>query len=194
MIEWQSIALVLLGGVLATVGWFARRLISGSHIDERAARLDKALDVAEKLNRSGMSIEQARMLADNLVSGRSSPSDETLAVLTQSNEISRKFSVLDTTAAMGVQLHARLSVLDAELAELFLKLEILISDVAYFEALKCAQAAWVTYREAEGTAAAVEMAGGTGRTVNALATEIIVTEARIEAVKSMLEDHQNRND
>lgn len=41
---------------------------------------------------------------------------------------------------------------------------------------------------------AVEMAGGTGRTVNALATEILVTEARIETVKSMLEGHQNRYD
>lgn len=194
MIEWQSIALVLLGGVLATIGWFARRLISGSHIDERAARLDKALDVAEKLKRSGMSIEQARMLADNLVSGSSGLSDETLAALAESNEIGSKFSALDTTAAMGVQLNARLSVLDAELAELFLKLEILVGDEAYFEALKGAQAAWVAYREAEGTAAAVEMAGGTGRTVNALATEILVTEARIEAVKSMVKDHRNRYD
>lgn len=194
MIEWQSIALILLGGLLATIGWFARRLISGSHIDERATRLDKALDVAEKLKRSGMTIEQARMLADNLVSGRSIHSDETLAALTQSNEIGPKFSVLDTTAAMGVQLDARLSVLDAELAGLFLKLEILINDAVYFEALKSAQAAWVTYRQAEGIAASVEMAGGTGRTVNALATEILVTEARIETVKSMVEDHHNRYD
>ena len=142
-----------------------------------------------------MSVEEAKALADNLVDGQRALSPETLkhvpALVNESADY-EPFSPLDTTAAMGAQLSARLDVLNAEIAELFLKLEILCGDADFFDALQQAQAAWVTFRDAEGYAAAVEMAGGTGRMVNSLSVEISVTEDRIDVLKKMVEEQKHR--
>jgi uncharacterized protein YecT (DUF1311 family) len=195
MIEIKDILLILLGALLSALSWVARRYITGSHKDERAARLDKALDVAEKLKRTGMSVDQAQSLADRLVGENSTLSTETIQKITfleQDGGEESRFTLLDTTAAMGAQLDARLAVLDAEIAELFLKLEILVGDQEHFEALKEAHEAWTKYRMAEGSAAAIEMMGGTGATVNSLATEIMITESRIEALKQTVEDYKQR--
>lgn len=128
MLGIEQVGLVFLGALLASAGWIARRYISGSHKDERAARIERALDLSEKLKRSGMNVDEAKALADQLVDGRSALSSETpknFPTLVDENANYEPFSPLYTTAAMGVQLSARLEVLNAEISELFLKLEIL---------------------------------------------------------------------
>ncbi|MBK8373884.1 lysozyme inhibitor LprI family protein [Sphingorhabdus sp.] len=189
MAIWNQLSLVILGAALASIGWLFRRKITGSHKDERIARLDKALEISGKLQHSGMSLEQAQALAERLAVGTAALSADTLQHLlpdlSQESE-SRPFSILETTAAMGAQLDARLKVLDAQISEVLLKIEMICDDGDYWHAIDQAQAAWVKYREAEGYAAATEMAGGTGRTVNSLAIEIAVTEERIKYLNDFL--------
>ncbi len=189
MPDFNQILLLSLGAMLASAGWMIQRYITGSHQDEKIVRLDMALKIKEQLERQGISEEEAHLLADRLANGSAALSEQSLKqieeTLPDQQDVGHSFTVLDTTAAMGAQLDARLQVLDAEIDELMLKLEMLC-DPEFWTALQEAHEAWKTYREAEGHAAYEEMAGGTGRTVNALATSISVTEDRISYLKGFV--------
>lgn len=180
----DQLALVLIGAFLASIGWFLRRRITGSHKDEKVARIDKALDLKERLQRNGMTIKEGNDLVDRLFTGPTSLDDASF--LLQTN-----FTKLDTNAALGAQLDARLRTLESEMAETFLKIEILTDDEDYFDSLQAAQKAWLVFRDAEGVAAATEMAGGTGSTVNSLGAQIFHTEKRMQYLNELLESMKN---
>jgi hypothetical protein len=176
----DQLGLILIGAVLASIGWFIRRWITRSHIDEQATRLERALDLKERLQRNGITIGEAKVLVDSLFTGPTKIDDTSFL-------FSNDFSKLDSNHALGVQLDARLKTLDCEISEIFLKIGILTDDKDYFASLEAAQKAWSTFRDAEGMAAAEQMAGGTGRMVNSLATEVSHTEKRIEYLNELLE-------
>lgn len=171
---------------MAALGWLASRVITGARAKEKAEQLTAAAGLVDTLQRTGLSLDQARQLVREL-SGARGPSPETLTAL--SGPIVRDGQPpverdepwkMVTTAALKFRLDARLTVLDAQMAEQIADLLILLSDeTGAGAALEQAQAAWERYREAEQSLAHAIWDGGTGQTSAGLAVMIAVSEARL---------------
>ena len=171
--QWKEALLVFLGSAITIGWWFVQRHLTGAKRDEQSRRITDLLELKEKLEKAGWAYQSISDLLRKRGSGSKGISDKTMSMVLDEPLAYSGPSRLDTTAAIGVQLDARLQTLDKQIDELLLKLEIVIEDEGYWDAIQKAHASWCAYRKLEGAAAFQEMIGGTGRTMNSLATELV---------------------
>ena len=168
------------------VGWFGRRRFTREREREEAASLMEAIELRERLEAKGWSLDETKAFRDQLVQGRMQITPEISAILT--GDIPDEPEVTDDTYDFGNTTAAMIAGMSARLAEIEGKLDDELSELAEHStsgrvsALKEAQASWQNYRDLDAEFAAQLFEGGTGAPVMRLARQLQLTEGRLAEV------------
>lgn len=187
--EWMNL---LVAPVAVTIGWFGQRWLTGARHMETTARLLSVVDLVERLQRAGLSLEDAKKAADSIKAGAPTLPISTAksVVASLEDEIPEDIdlpSQYTSTYAMKFRLDSKLSTLDAQINEALTELRILLSDDEYEAAIQV-QSSWTEYRIAEGEFASVGARGGTGETIYAFSAMISVSETRLAMLREQIRE------
>lgn len=192
---------------LLAAGWGAGRLVTRAREKEEAERLSSTVDLVERLNRLGMTLDEARTLQRSLANTKRAVPPEILAKLGWSqilaapvpgdekvNMQASRVEGLDyeitetTTAGMIGQLADVIDGFDSKIdAELEALVE--LGDAQDAAELQSAQTSWLAFRKAEATYAASVFRGGTAAS---LASGSRVAELCIDRLRFLRVERKNR--
>ncbi len=202
-----GIAIVFVTASLAGIGYIIKRHLTGRAFLDEHESLSKAVDLSEKLNEHGLSIDEARQLRDEYrrsAGGYWAWVDSLKSEKAKDDEERNKGSVFlyrdegspddlgeddevsfeDTTVGMKIKAGSELEVLSAVLDHEIEKLRQTCSD-ARARSLDTAQAVWERYRDADAELSSLNYEGGSMAGLIYLARQIDITESRIEEIRQL---------
>ena len=172
---------IVLGALLGSIGFLARRWITGSARHEKVGYLSSVAELATRLRALDMTVADIDDLERLLASPRLGSSEKALEVVTGPAAVPLP-APFATTFALHARASAAADVANAELEQALVDLR-LLSDDLDVETIDTVQASWRAYRTEIMQAAAAEFAGGSQAPLAAALAGISETERRLSDVR-----------
>lgn len=156
LIPWKELGLLVAGGMLASVGYIAKRWVEGKSSSEIIERKTKALVLHSSLKDAGISLSELELFEAELTRRRQ-VEDEVTAEL---HESLQAVAPEETQAGMNRIAGADLQIANAMLEKALTEAE-MQGDGAYAKQLNDSQKRWKAYAESEAAYRAAIFEGGT---------------------------------
>lgn len=173
-----EIVLVLLPMVGAAVGYLFHRWITNSDRGEETQSLIQTLELKERLEKSGLTIREARDLRDGLET-------QAIVMVPDTPEIEEQRTFADTTVGMATSMAAQAEILEQEALHILEQLKDRASPTRQ-EAFDAAHEAWLEYAHAQARADSLLYEGGTGQSPLYAGARLGMANDRVEKLKAEL--------